>query len=56
MLHVQAGLQITLHGGEVPNESEVDCMLAFAPDRLGHMCCLTEKQAQALVVRSCMLV
>jgi hypothetical protein len=49
-VRVQAGLKITLHGGEVANENEVDAMLAFSPDRFGHMCTVTEKQAQILLV------
>jgi hypothetical protein len=47
---MQAGLKITLHGGEVANEREVDAMLEFAPDRFGHMCVVTEAQAQMLLV------
>ena len=50
-VHVQAGLKITLHGGEVDNEIEVDAMLDFLPDRFGHMCVLTELQEQRLLVR-----
>lgn len=48
---MQAGLKITLHGGEVANEREVDAMLEFAPERFGHMCVLTEQQRQLLMVR-----
>lgn len=48
---MQAGLKITLHGGEVENENEVDDMLDFLPDRFGHMCVLTELQQQRLLVR-----
>lgn len=48
---MQAGLKITVHGGEVVNEREVDAMLSFAPDRFGHMCIVTEAQNQLLLVR-----
>ncbi|XP_050215219.1 N6-mAMP deaminase isoform X2 [Mercurialis annua] len=34
------GLYITLHCGEVPNrEEEIQMMLDFLPDRIGHACC-----------------
>ena len=38
------GLPITLHCAEVVNEAEADAMLAFGPERLGHVCCLSEQQ------------
>lgn len=50
---VQAGLGVTVHAGEVPNGAEVDAVLAFRPDRIGHFCCASDAQQQALLVRPC---
>lgn len=45
----QAGLKITVHAGEVPNDAEVAAILKFAPDRLGHMCCMSEELEDQLL-------
>lgn len=44
------GLKVTLHGGEVDNDAEVEAMLRFRPDRLGHMCCMGPKCEADLLV------
>ncbi|XP_024528011.1 adenosine deaminase-like protein [Selaginella moellendorffii] len=44
----QCGLPVTLHCGEVHNPDEVEEMLAFHPDRLGHACVLQESQWERL--------
>lgn len=38
-----AGLKISLHCAEVKNDSEVEDMLNFKPDRIGHATCIHEK-------------
>uniref|UniRef100_A0A1D1Y2R1 Adenosine deaminase-like protein n=1 Tax=Anthurium amnicola TaxID=1678845 RepID=A0A1D1Y2R1_9ARAE len=38
----EKGLPITIHCGEVPNKEEVNAILDFCPNRIGHACCLEE--------------
>lgn len=47
----EQGLPITLHCGEVPNPLEVQNMLSFKPERIGHGCCL-EDAALATLLQS----
>ncbi|KAH7569538.1 hypothetical protein JRO89_XS06G0181300 [Xanthoceras sorbifolium] len=44
----EQGLQITLHCGEVPNKKEINSMLDFLPQRVGHACFLEEEEWQKL--------
>eukprot|EP01017_Pseudomicrothorax_dubius_P047985 TRINITY_DN8664_c0_g1_i3.p1 TRINITY_DN8664_c0_g1~~TRINITY_DN8664_c0_g1_i3.p1 ORF type:complete len:325 (-),score=68.84 TRINITY_DN8664_c0_g1_i3:36-1010(-) len=44
-----AGLKLTVHVGEVKNEREVDEILDFAPDRLGHFNFYTKSQRLRLL-------
>ncbi|XP_057962584.1 N6-mAMP deaminase [Malania oleifera] len=39
----EKGLPITLHCGEVPNQREIQAMLGFLPERIGHACCFEEE-------------
>lgn len=42
------GLKITLHCGEVQNSPEILAMLAFRPERLGHVCTLNDEEMEVL--------
>lgn len=46
------GLPVTLHCGEIPNPTEVQSMLAFQPERIGHVCCLEESEWRKLLSSS----
>ena len=42
-------LRVSLHLGELPgSEDEVAAALAWGPERVGHMCCLTPERARAV--------
>ncbi|KAK0579037.1 hypothetical protein LWI29_020017 [Acer saccharum] len=44
----EQGLQITLHCGEVPNKKEINSMLDFLPQRVGHACFFQEEEWKKL--------
>ncbi|KAM7265591.1 hypothetical protein ACFE04_003274 [Oxalis oulophora] len=44
----EQGLYVTLHCGEVANRKEIQTMLDFLPDRIGHACCLDEEEFRTL--------
>lgn len=44
----EQGLFITLHCGEVQNSKEIQAMLDFFPERIGHACCLKEEEWRTL--------
>mmetsp|Transcript_26097 Transcript_26097/g.49276 ORF Transcript_26097/g.49276 Transcript_26097/m.49276 type:complete len:351 (-) Transcript_26097:333-1385(-) len=46
----ELGLKLTLHCGEVENSAEVQAMLAFRPERLGHCCTLNHSEMETLRV------
>lgn len=52
----QHGLSITLHFAEVPASStfqELETLLSFKPDRLGHLCHVPEYPKQEIIQRGC---
>ena len=51
-----SGLGITLHFAEVPASStnaELETLLSFNPDRLGHLCHVSENIREEIVRRAC---
>ncbi|KAK9268054.1 hypothetical protein L1049_010493 [Liquidambar formosana] len=44
----EQGLFITLHCGEVRNRKEIQAMLEFSPQRIGHACCFEEEEWRKL--------
>ncbi|XP_010267705.1 PREDICTED: adenosine deaminase-like protein isoform X2 [Nelumbo nucifera] len=44
----EQGLLVTLHCGEVPNRKEIQAMLDFVPQRIGHACFLEEEDWEKL--------
>ncbi|KAI3440134.1 uncharacterized protein J3R85_003741 [Psidium guajava] len=44
----QKGLRVTLHCGEVANRKEIQQMLDFVPERIGHACCFCEEDWRKL--------
>ncbi|KAH7545770.1 hypothetical protein FEM48_Zijuj01G0129100 [Ziziphus jujuba var. spinosa] len=44
----EQGLYITLHCGEIPNPKEIQAMLDFLPQRIGHACCFEEEEWKKL--------
>jgi len=52
----QHGLSITLHFAEVPASStaqELETLLSFKPDRLGHLCHVPQRVRQEIIRRGC---
>ena len=43
------GLKVTIHTGEIPSDGETAAILAFKPDRLGHVCFLSDAHHQILL-------
>ncbi|KQK14824.1 hypothetical protein BRADI_1g18810v3 [Brachypodium distachyon] len=44
----ELGIPITIHCGEVPNRKEIQAVLDFCPQRLGHVCCLNDEEWKKL--------
>uniref|UniRef100_M8B1E7 Adenosine deaminase-like protein n=1 Tax=Aegilops tauschii TaxID=37682 RepID=M8B1E7_AEGTA len=44
----ELGIPTTIHCGEVPNRKEIQAMLDFCPQRLGHVCCLDDEEWKKL--------
>ncbi|PAN15279.1 hypothetical protein PAHAL_2G477200 [Panicum hallii] len=44
----ELGIPITIHCGEVANRKEIQAMLDFCPQRLGHVCCLNDVEWKKL--------
>uniref|UniRef100_A0ACD5Z162 Uncharacterized protein n=1 Tax=Avena sativa TaxID=4498 RepID=A0ACD5Z162_AVESA len=44
----ELGVPITVHCGEVPNRKEIQAVLDFCPQRLGHVCCLDDEEWKKL--------
>ncbi|KQK13629.2 hypothetical protein BRADI_1g11465v3 [Brachypodium distachyon] len=44
----ELGIPITIHCGEVPNMKEIQAVLDFCPQRLGHLCCLSDEEWKKL--------
>jgi hypothetical protein len=45
----KAGLKIAIHAAEVKSDEEMDEILDFAPDRLGHALILNEKHRATIL-------
>mgnify|MGYP003885743775 CR=1 FL=1 len=45
----QAGLPVAVHAGEVDNDAEMDEVLDFRPDRLGHALWLNKQHVQRII-------
>ncbi|KAL6657118.1 hypothetical protein ACP70R_004898 [Stipagrostis hirtigluma subsp. patula] len=49
LLHAKdLGIPITIHCGEVANRKEIQAVLDFCPQRLGHVCCLNDEEWKKL--------
>ncbi|CAN6169119.1 unnamed protein product [Urochloa humidicola] len=44
----ELGIPITIHCGEVANRKEIQAVLDFCPQRLGHVCCLNDVEWKKL--------
>ncbi|TVT98020.1 hypothetical protein EJB05_56737 [Eragrostis curvula] len=44
----ELGIPITIHCGEVPNRKEIQAVLDFCPQRVGHVCCLNDEEWKQL--------